>query len=260
MVYLINLDITTEYSQTLVSIAREPYFIRANLDRYLTYATKDITRASDAIVRNVNSKIYRPFYTGIVDSDVASGALMLVNKYYKLGEDYKPVLTTIGAKYSLGSTLQMDKTAYANFVEMANAAEADGVLLGVLSAYRDFASQRSVYASWGSSADRYAARAGHSEHRAVLAVDMQSRSAPNANFANTAGFTWMKNNAHKYGFILRYGSGKEYLTGYGYEAWHYRYVGKEVATKMVAEGLTFEEYHAFYVSNRGGIISNKERD
>ena len=57
----------------------------------------------------------------------------------------------------------------------------------------------------------------------------------------------MKQNAHLYGFILRYPEGKEYITGYGAESWHYRFVGVTAAQIMYNENLTFEEYHAYYV-------------
>lgn len=65
-------------------------------------------------------------------------------------------------------------------------------------------------------------------------------------FENTEEFDWIKNNAHKYGFILRYPEGKEYLTGYKYEPWHYRYVGVDVATYIYEEDIVFEEYYAYF--------------
>ena len=66
-------------------------------------------------------------------------------------------------------------------------------------------------------------------------------------FENSDGFKWMQENAYKYGFILRYPKDKEYITGYIYEPWHYRYVGISAATTIKNEGLTFEEYYEYYV-------------
>jgi D-alanyl-D-alanine carboxypeptidase len=60
----------------------------------------------------------------------------------------------------------------------------------------------------------------------------------------------MKDNAHKYGFILRYPKGKEYITGYNYEPWHYRYVGIDVATKIYELNITYEEYYAYFIEKK----------
>ena len=57
----------------------------------------------------------------------------------------------------------------------------------------------------------------------------------------------MVNNAHKYGYILRYPENKENITGYSYEAWHYRYLGIDLATKVYNEGITYDEYYAYYM-------------
>ena len=66
-------------------------------------------------------------------------------------------------------------------------------------------------------------------------------------FKNTQQFVWMRDNAHRFGFILRYGDGMEYITGYKFEPWHYRYVGVDAATFIYENDLTFEEYYAYYV-------------
>ena len=66
-------------------------------------------------------------------------------------------------------------------------------------------------------------------------------------FENTEEFKWLQNNAYKYGFILRYPKGKENITGYEYESWHYRYVGEEVAEEIHNLDITFDEYYAYYL-------------
>ena len=71
------------------------------------------------------------------------------------------------------------------------------------------------------------------------------------NFENTNEFKWLNNNAYKYGFILRYPKGKESITGYAYESWHYRYVGIDVAKQIHEEDITFDEYYAYYIENKG---------
>ena len=94
--------------------------------------------------------------------------------------------------------------------------------------------------------DDYASRPGFSEHQTGLALDIVTDNIIGNEFENTDEFKWLQENAHLYGFILRYPKDKEYITGYNYESWHYRYVGKELATKIKESGLTYDEYYAYY--------------
>lgn len=87
--------------------------------------------------------------------------------------------------------------------------------------------------------DGIAARAGHSEHQTGLAFDVGSGLE---SFGNTAAGKWLETNCHKYGFIIRYPKYKELITGYNYEPWHIRYVGIEVATEIMENNLTLEEF------------------
>lgn len=90
---------------------------------------------------------------------------------------------------------------------------------------------------------RYAAEPGHSEHQLGLAVDVAAPDARGLAFADTREFAWLREHAHEYGFILRYPSGKEDITGIAYEPWHYRHVGVEHAAAFGAwSELTLEEY------------------
>ena len=68
-------------------------------------------------------------------------------------------------------------------------------------------------------------------------------------FENTKAYSWLKENSYKYGFILRYPKDKTYLTGYAFESWHYRYLGKEMAKKVYDENITYDEYYTFYLDN-----------
>ena len=86
---------------------------------------------------------------------------------------------------------------------------------------------------------------GNSEHQTGLSMDISSESAQFAlteQFGETAEGKWLANNAHRFGFILRYPKGKEGITGYQYESWHYRYVGVKAATEIYENQLTLEEY------------------
>ena len=95
-----------------------------------------------------------------------------------------------------------------------------------------------------------AALPGYSEHQTGLAFDVMTSTSTTETFENTKEYEWLKNNAYKYGFILRYPKDKEDITGYAYESWHYRYVGKEIAKKIKEENITYDEYYAYYIENK----------
>ena len=80
-----------------------------------------------------------------------------------------------------------------------------------------------------------------------MSVDIQTYGSTASTFEEYDEFKWLQNNAHKYGFILRYPKDKEYLTGYEYESWHYRFVGTEVATYIHQNNITFDEYYAYFI-------------
>lgn len=252
IIFIINqeLDTSITYTKDIIDVIKEEYFIKDNFDRYITYMeNNDIT--SKEVVENVNSNIDYAFYTHVVDADTSKGKLILVNKYNKLSSAYIPDnLVTVEAKY--GRTLQMDKEAYEAFKKMWADAQTENLHIWVRSPYRSYQTQNSLYESYAAQdgyneADTYSARPGYSEHQTGLAVDVVADDNSLGNFENTKEFKWMQQNAHKYGFILRYPQGKEYLTGYVYESWHYRYVGVDIATDIYNKGITFEEYYAYYV-------------
>lgn len=130
------------------------------------------------------------------------------------------------------------------FAKMKAAARKAGVPLRIISGFRSYASQKSVYAAkvrqYGfATAQLRSARPGHSEHQTGLAIDVNSISQ---SWGDTAAGKWVARNAHTYGFIVRYPRGKTGVTGYAYEPWHLRYVGVEVASHLHAKKLTLEEY------------------
>ena len=92
----------------------------------------------------------------------------------------------------------------------------------------------------------YSAYPGTSEHQTGLCVDFitSTMTELDTTFANTAAFAWLSTNAYRFGFILRYPEGKEAVTGYTYEPWHYRFVGREAATDIYFGRITLEEYLA----------------
>ena len=129
------------------------------------------------------------------------------------------------------------------------AARATGVTLRVGSGYRSYATQASLFAGYvrrhgEAAASRFSSRPGHSEHQSGLAVDFAGADQTcwvDDCFERTAAGKWLAAHAHEYGFILRYPKGKESITGYQYEPWHFRYVGRELAGALHQSGLTMEE-------------------
>lgn len=155
--------------------------------------------------------------------------ILIANKTYGLPSNYDP---------------GEDKTARAAFTEMQNAAKKEGISLWVCSGYRSYSTQKGLYDNYckrdgKAAADRYSARPGHSEHQTGLAFDINR--AGDA-FTGTKEQKWLAANCVKYGFIIRYPEGKESITGYKYESWHVRYLGKDLAKKVADSGLTLEEY------------------
>jgi ribosomal protein L20 len=138
------------------------------------------------------------------------------------------------------------------FTELVNAAKEEDYYIRGVSGYRSYNYQDSLYNKYVTSdgkenADRYSARAGYSEHQTGLALDISNNKSTYMDFESTKEFEWMKNNAHKYGFILRYPKDKEKITGYMYEAWHYRFVGTEIATYIKKHNITYDEYYTMFI-------------
>ena len=155
--------------------------------------------------------------------------ILIANKTYGLPSSFDP---------------GTDSDAYNALYEMEEDAAKEGVILFLNSGYRDYDTQEAIYNNYVSQdgqaeADRYSARPGHSEHQTGLAFDLNSFEE---SFGETKEGKWLAENCHKYGFIIRYPKGKEHITGYIYEPWHIRYLGKDTATKVYNSKLTLEEY------------------
>lgn len=255
IIFLINNDYNNTYSKDLMSLINSKYYIKKNLDRYLTYLSNNNTKSIENIITNINSNIDYPFYTNIIKTDLSKQYLLLVNKYNQLESDYvNDNLVAMETKYSKVSGAMLDKVAYDAFKTLSDKAKENNLSIVNVSAYRSYTTQYTIYNNYKNTngltwADSYSARAGHSEHQTGLALDVGTNSTTDlSGFKGTAEYDWMIDNCYKYGFILRYPEGKEYITGYNYESWHYRYIGVEAATYIHENNITFEEYYAYFIN------------
>ena len=136
------------------------------------------------------------------------------------------------------------------FNQMKSDAKEEGIILNIRSGFRSYETQETLYNNYIAKdglekASRYSAKPGYSEHQTGLAIDITTEDTTTSIgdwFNDTKQAEWLYNNAYKYGFILRYPKGKEHITGYKYESWHYRYVGIEHSKNFAMNDLTLEEY------------------
>lgn len=245
--------LTTEKNEKLINILNEKYFLIKNLDKYIAYSDKNPEISLTEVIALVNVHRDQDYYENMEVTDTSKGNNMLVNKYNALSKDYEVEdLKTISKTYSYGDNKKLNKEAYDAFISLAEDAKKERYTILIVSSYRTYQDQEDVWkdykASFGTKkADAYAARAGSSEHETGLAIDVADYNDKNDKFEATESFKWMQTNAHKYGYILRYPKDKENITGYSYEAWHYRYVGIDTATKVYNEGITYDEYYEYYL-------------
>lgn len=178
--------------------------------------------------------------------------LALVNNSHPLQTDYKPDLQGVGNGY------YFDKRASQYLIDMLNAAKAEGLSPLICSAYRSEQTQNSLFnnkvasltskgysnESARTEAKTVVAYPGTSEHQLGLAADIVSRNYQllDDKQADTPEAKWLKENCSKFGFILRYPSNKKAITGVIFEPWHFRYVGKKTAEKIMSSGICLEEY------------------
>lgn len=179
---------------------------------------------------------------------------VVVNKNRKLPSNYRPddlvVPKVTFAFDGIQEKSHLRSEAAIALEKLFTLAKQDGIILHAISGFRSEQYQQTVYRrnvekQGQVQADKVSARPGHSEHQTGLTMDVSANSVNNTletQFANTIEGNWLKNNAHRAGFIIRYLKGKEHITGYSYEPWHIRYVG-DIATEIHEKGITLEEYH-----------------
>jgi len=255
-----NLDLeyilTIEKNDNIIPLTKEKYFMNKNLEKYLAYKNDNQDKSLTDVVAIVNVKANNDWYTDTVKTDTEKDLQILVNKFYTVDEEYEPNdLVNIKNWYAYGDNQKMRKEAYDMFLSMYNAAEKDNIKIIINSSYRPYTEQKEIYDQYlewygQEKTDALAAHPGSSEHQTGLAIDVFTNGYNSKNFDESDAFEWLTKNAYKYGFILRYPKDKEYLTGYDYESWHYRYVGKEIAEYIQNNNITYDEYYAYFLDEK----------
>ena len=187
------------------------------------------------------------FYKNIKEVTNPESLVVLVNKNNRLKEDYVPLnLEKIDLAFATEEKY-LRKEAREKFEQLSQDAKNLNYKIIATSAYRGYEYQEKLHHYYKETkgveyADLCSARPGHSEHQTGLSVDVTGSNQDYNLFEETPEFVWMQKHAHEYGFILRYPQGKEKITGFKYEPWHYRYVGEEVAKIIYENNWTLEEY------------------
>ena len=258
-----SIDVITsnKYDKNIINYISLDYFKEENLDRYIKYDFIDTKSVYDTTILKekynyedtvtfVNAYLDKDYYSNDIplSKDKASKLDVIVNKYYKLDKDYEPEdLTIINSKFASG-TQKLRKEAADKFEEMASDMLKENLKIYAGSTYRSYSYQEGLYNRYVKKdgfkeAETYSARAGYSEHQLGLAVDVVNGKW-NYLSEGDKEYTWLINNSYKYGFILRYPHESEYITGYVFEDWHFRYLGIDLATKVYESKLTYDEYIA----------------
>lgn len=220
-------------------------------DRYVKYSS-ETGEDEETTVLFVNLSMDTDDYVDPVDVTSFSTD-MLVNKHYKLGEDFVPDdIVKFDKKYCNGEVQEGSREAVVAFKNMYDAAKKEGLELVINSSYRSYQDQEKICNTYKDLygegyVSKYVALPGFSEHQTGLAFDIGS--ANSQVFAESKEYEWMKDNAYKYGFILRFTKANAYITGFRSEPWHYRYVGKKIAKYIYENDISFEEYYAEFLDN-----------
>ncbi|CAM3857218.1 M15 family metallopeptidase [Cohnella lubricantis] len=195
---------------------------------------------------------------GLAVVNNTSSILVLVDKKRNLPSDYIPEdLVVPNVKFSFSGENEkkyMRKEAAGALEELFAGAKEDGIELAAVSGYRSYKRQKVIFdanaaAKGAEVANQTSAVPGQSEHQTGLAMDISSASAKyelETTFGETEEGKWLASHAQEYGFIIRYPEGQEAITGYTYEPWHVRYLGKDVAKAVYESGLTLEEFMEQY--------------
>lgn len=187
----------------------------------------------------------------IISDEEANTNDLWVNKSRRFSEDFVPEMVDIPEAYHYpyqDRDFKLREEALKNYMKMVDTLEKETDLwMFVQNSYRSFEDQTRIFNNYVAQdgleeANRYSAMPGHSEHQSGLTMDVRTDTHNYTDFSETKQYEWVKDNAHRFGYIIRYPEDKEEITKYMPEAWHLRYVGKDIATYLYENELTFDEY------------------
>lgn len=192
-------------------------------------SSNNVSKVYRTVVVTDEKKVSKSPNVTVKDGITYIDGILIVNKEYSLPKNYNP---------------GVNEEALKNLKQMQADAKAVGLNIPLISGYRSYETQEKLYKKYvlkdgEKNASTYSAKAGNSEHQTGLAFDIGS---VDRSFEGTDEAKWISENAHLYGFIVRYPKGKTSVTGYIYEPWHVRYLGKKIAKKVYESKLTLEEY------------------
>lgn len=260
----VNIDKDIEFSITGDTFNIEDNMLLVSSNA-ITADNGILTISYGDISKNVEIKVFNNLDDNIDGSDIITNSDaydMVVNKTRNLASDYVPSdlvpLDDIPTVLQNSEINQLRKAAYDALKELfLKAEEEKSFKLYARSGYRSYRTQNDLYNSYVANhgqleADTFSAKPGQSEHQSGLSIDITCEAMNfqlDDTFFDTVEGKWVSENAHRFGFIIRYPKGKESITGYQYEPWHLRYVGKTLATEIYESQLTMEEYFEQLESN-----------
>lgn len=266
IIYLVTNIITLINTPDEIKIKKAPsknpitlinYYTSSNKERYTNYKNKHSDLSDEDVVTYVNMNLDYNFYEHIIFQPNPNELNTIVNKYYRLDNNFVPDdLIYINDGYTSSNDPaykyrkhQMSRVVYDDFVALRNKCREKGISFYVVSGYRSTPAQEKSYRHMANTysveeADKTCSRPGHSEHTLGLACDVALDTYSFENIVNHPEYQWFAGILADYGFIIRYPEGKDSLTGYSYEPWHLRYLGRDLAKKVYNSNLTYDEYYA----------------
>lgn len=253
-----NTATTKKDNKTPKTTDQNPSFYQEALKkRYDDYQKANPDLSKRNIITRVNMNLDYPFYSQIIPQNKPLELNTIVNKYYKLDDNFAPDdLVYINDTYTSTNDPaykyrkhQMRQVVYNDFIALKEACAKKGFNLYVVSGYRSTQWQTEIYNHMVDTyniekADLTCSRPGHSEHTTGLSCDVALDNYSFEDVIKHPQYQWFIDQLANYGFIIRYPDGKDNLTGYSYESWHIRYLGKQLAKEVVASKLTYDEYYA----------------
>lgn len=243
-----------KYNENIVGLMEEKYFIFSKLNDYLEYKEKYKKKTYDEIIKTVNAEMHIDWLDNQKETDTSKNELMIVNRIYGLNEEYVPEdLVDVPVKYAYAGK-KLSDSVLQEVIKLIEEAKNYNYKFVVSDGYRSYSEQKKMYDSYVDSlgvseTDVFVARPGHSEHQSGLLLELKPYNKIISDVSTNEEYLWLRENAHKFGFIFRYDKEHEALTGFSSFTWKIRYVGVEAATKIYNEGICFEEYYAYYVGD-----------